>query len=281
MTEEPRACPSCAAANRPTRELCARCGAGLDDGVVPPRPIRREAPDPPVVEPAPRRHDRWLVPLAGAVALIGIVVLGLTLFGLGPLATPPEVPAATFDPGRYDGDPSALPLASVATRTTAADAQAAAAIADADPQTAWRSAGTASADGEILDTIDLILDGPAWVERIEVLNGDHGDRESYDRAARMREVRLRFDGGVVLLADLLDLGTRAQAVTLPEPVLTSVVRIEILRAVEAPSEQIAVSGIDLVGWAAAGEDVELAADRAAAEPATGATAGPTGLGLGR
>lgn len=236
-----------------------------------------------MAEPSPPRHDRWLVPLAGAVALSGIVVLGLTLFGLGPLASPPEVPAATFGPGRYAGDPAALPLASVATRTTAADAdaEAAAALADGDPQTAWRSAGTASADGEILDTIDLVLDGPAWVERIEVLNGDHGDRESYDRSARMREVRLRFDGGVVLLADLLDLGTRAQAVTLPEPVLTSVVRIDILRAVEAPSEQIAVSGIDLVGWPAVGGDVDLATERAAAEPATGPTGGPTGLGLGR
>jgi hypothetical protein len=251
--------------------------------VVPPQPVRREAPDPPLAEVAPARHDRWLVPLAGAVALIGIVVLGLTLFGLGPLASSPDVPAATFEPARYDGEVRALPLASVATRTTAADAdaEAAAAIADGDPTTAWRSDGTASGDGEVLDTIDLVLDGPAWVRRIEVLNGDHGDRESYDRSARMREVRLRFDGDVVLAADLLDLGTQAQGITLPEPVLTSAVRIDIIRAVEAPSDQIAVSGIELVGWPAVGDDVELAAQRAAAEPATATTGALTGLGRDR
>lgn len=283
MTEQPRTCPSCAAANRPGRELCARCGAGLDDGVVPPRPVRREAPDPPLAEATTAgRHDRWLVPLAGAVALIGIVVLGLTLLGLGPLASPPEVPAAEFAADRYDGDARSVPLSSVATRTTApdADAEAAAAIADGDPTTAWRSDGTASADREVLDTIDLVLQEPAWIERLELLNGDHGDRESYDRSARLRQVRLRFDGGVVLLADLLDLGTQAQGITLPEPVLTTAVRIDVLRAVEAPSDQLAVSGIELVGWPAVGDDVELAGERAAAEPATGGTGAPTGLGLG-
>lgn len=223
-----------------------------------------------------------MVPLAGAVALIGIVVLALTLFGLGPLATPPEVPAAAFAPDRYGGDARALPLSSVATRTSApdADAEAAGAIADGDPTTAWRSDGTASADREVLDTIDLVLQEPAWIERLELLNGDHRDRESYDRSARLRQVRLRFDGGVVLLADLLDLGTQPQGITLPEPVLTSTVRIDILRAVDAPSDQIAVSGIELVGWPAVGDDVELAEERAAAEPATGGNGTPTGLGWG-
>ncbi|MEX0836148.1 MAG: hypothetical protein WD010_08660 [Nitriliruptor sp.] len=50
MTEQPRICPACAAPNRPTRELCASCGVGLDDGVLPPHADRPEAPDPPVID---------------------------------------------------------------------------------------------------------------------------------------------------------------------------------------------------------------------------------------
>jgi hypothetical protein len=259
-----------------------RCGVDLEDGVLPPQAVRGEAPDPPVVEPAPRAHHRWLVPLIGGLVLVGVLVLVLTLVGLGPLARGPDVPGAEFDAGRYRGEPASLVLSDVATRTTSedADAEAAAAIADGDPTTAWRSDGTAVADREVLDTIDLVLDEPGWVDRIELLNGDHLDREAYDESARLREVRLRFDGGVVVLADLLDIGLRAQAVELPDPVLTTVVRIDILRAVYGPNDQLAVSGIELFGWPAAGDDVALAEERAAAEPATGPVlpSVPTGLG---
>lgn len=282
MTEQPRTCPSCAAANRPGRELCGRCGVDLDDGVLPPRPVRREAPDPPVAEPAPVAPRRWLVPLGAAVVLVGTLVLALTLAGLGPLAAGPAVPGAPFDPGRYGGEARPLPLSDVATRTPTGrdDAEAAAALVDGDPATAWRSASTADADREVLDVIDLVLDGPARIERIELLNGDHRDRQAYDTSSRLREVRLRFDGGVVVDADLLDLGLRAQAITLPEPVLTTVVRIEVLRAVEGSTAQLALSDLTLVGWPAVGPDVDLAEERAAAEPAIGpATPGvPSGSG---
>lgn len=282
MTEQPRRCPSCAAANRPTRELCARCGVGLDDGVLPPRPLRREAPDPPVVSPAPSGHRRWVVPLVGAVVLIAVLVVALSLLGFGPFARGPEVPGADFDGDRYDGATGPLPLSDVATRSTSAadGAGGASAIVDGDPATAWHSEGTAAAEREVLDTIDLVLDGPAWIERLELLNGDHRDRAAYDESARLREVRLRFDGGVVVTADLLDIGLRAQAVTLPEPVLTTVVRIDVLRAVEGPNHQLALSGVQLLGWPAVSGDVDLAEERATAEPATGPVppAVPTGLG---
>lgn len=277
LTEQPRTCPSCEAANRPARELCARCGAGLDDGVLPPHPVRREAPDPPVIEPRKVAPHRWLVPLVGVVALVVILVLGLTLAGLGPLARGPDVPGADFDAGRYGAEPGPLVLSDVATRTTTPDAEAPAAIADGDPTTAWRSDGTAAADRDVLDTIDLVLDEPAWVTAIELRNGDHLDREAYDTSARLREVRLRFDGGVVIDADLLDIGLRAQQVELPEPVLTTVLRIDVLRAVDGPNDQLALSGVELIGWLAVGGDVELAADRARAEPATGPAA-PVGFG---
>lgn len=282
MTEQVRTCPSCAAANRPGRELCARCGVDLEDGVLPPRPVRREAPDPPLVDAAPTRHRRWLFPLVGAVSAVVIVVFALTLLGLGPLARGPEVPVADFDAGSYRDDPGTLTLTDVATRTTAqdADAEAAAAIADGDPTTAWRSDGTAASDREVLDTIDLVLEEPAWIGRIELRNGDHLDREAYDASARLREVRLSFDGGVVVMADLLDIGLQPQGFDLPEPVLTTMVRIDVLRAVDGPNDQLAVSAIDLLGWPATGGDVRLAEERAAAEPATGPVtpAVPTGIG---
>jgi hypothetical protein len=271
LTEQLTTCPSCAVRNASTRELCVACGVGLDDGVLPPQPVRREAPDPPAAEPAPTRHRRWLVPLIGSLVAVAVLVAALTLAGLGPLAGGPGVPGADFVASRYDTEPSPLRLSDVATRTTSPEvgAEAASAIADDDPETAWRSDGTATAEREVLDTIDLVLDGPGWIERLELRNGDHLDREAYDESARLREVRLRFDGGVVVLADLLDIGLRAQAIDLPEPVLSTVVRIDILRAVEGPNEQLAVSGITLVGWPAVGPDLTLAAERAAAEPATG------------
>jgi hypothetical protein len=279
LTEQPRTCPSCAAANRPNRELCARCGVGLEDGVLPPQPVRREAPDPPRGAAGPPAHRPWLVPLLGAVGLVVILVLALTLAGLGPLARGSAVPGVEFDASRYGDDPRELVISDVATRTASSDqgAEDAAAIVDGDPTTAWRSDGTAAADREVLDTIDLVLGEPGWIARIELRNGDHLDREAYDSSARLREVRLRFDGGVVVDADLLDIGLRAQAVTLPEPVLTTTVRIEVLRAVEGPNDELALSDLQLVGWSALDEDRTLAEGRARAEPATGPTV-PVGLG---
>jgi hypothetical protein len=276
LTEQTRTCPSCAAVNRPTRELCASCGAGLDDGVVPPRPVLGESPDPPRVARRRRSHRRWILPLLGGAALVAVLVLALTFAGLGPFAVEPAVPAADFDQGSYAADPEPLTLSNIATRTVSpdADAEAAVAMADGDPTTAWRSSGEVDPDRDVLDTIDLVLDGPAWIERIELANGDHLDREAYDASSPLREVRITFDGGVVVLAELLDIGLRRQAVTLPEPALTTEVRIDVLERVAGPSDQLAVSELTPVGWSAGDEDAELAARRAEVEPATGPT-GPT------
>lgn len=251
--------------------------------MLPPHPVRREAPAPPTLEPVPAAHRRWVVPLVGAVGLAVILVLALTLVGLGPFASGPDVPGAQLDVGRYPGDPTELAIADVATGTTASgeDAESATAIVDGDPATAWRSGASTTTDAEVIDTIELGLARPSWVTRIELRNGDHLDREAYDRSARLREVRLRFDGGVVVDADLLDIGLRAQAVTLPEPVLTTVIRIDVLRAVELPNDQLALSGLELFGWPAIDGDVELAEERSRAEPATGPAARGLPRGLGR
>jgi hypothetical protein len=284
LTEQTRACPACSAANRPTRELCAACGAGLDDGVVPPAPTAADGapdpPSPPTLRRRRRRHRRWLVPLLGGLALGALLVLALTLAGLGPLATGPDVPAADFDASAYPEEPGPLTMTDIATRSTAAeaDAEAAVAIADGDPTTAWRSSGELSEDADVLDTIDLVLEGPSWVAGIELANGDQADREAYDASSPLREVRLTFDGGTVVLAELLDIGLQRQAVTLPEPTLTTVIRIDVLQRVPGPHDELAVSELGPVGWPARGEDVDLAARRADAEPATGAVGPDLPLG---
>lgn len=283
MTEQSRTCPSCAAANPPTRELCASCGAGLDDGVVPPTPVERSAPDPPTVRRRRRSHARWLVPVLSGAALVGVLVLALTLAGLGPLASGPDVPAADFDRSSYDADAAPLTVTDIATRTASedADSEAAVAMADGDPTTAWRSSGELDPTTEVLETIDLVFDGPAWVERIELANGDQLDRDAYAASAPLREVRITFDGGVIVLAELLDIGLQRQVVPLPEPTLTTVVRIDVLQRVPGPQDQLAVSELTPVGWPATGEDLDVAARRAEVDPATG-TADPTlPLGAGR
>ncbi|MEX1178837.1 MAG: hypothetical protein WEB09_10280 [Nitriliruptor sp.] len=221
---------------------------------------------------SPGRHRaRWVLPALGALAAVILVVVVLTALGLGPFATGPDVPGADFSAERYPGDPDPLRVSDVATRTTApdADAEAPAAIADGDPSTAWRSSGQVPAGSEVLDTIDLFLGGPVWIERLELHNGDHVDRDAYDASASLREARLRFDGGVELLVELLDVGLGAQEIVLPGPVLTSNVRIDVLDRVPGPSDQLAVSEITVIGWPAEGDDVELARRRASVEPATG------------
>jgi hypothetical protein len=276
LTEQTRTCPSCAVANLPTRELCAACGAGLDDGIVPPVLVRREAPDPPTVGRRPRSHARWLVPVVGGAALVAVLVLALTLAGLGPLASGPDVPAAEFDESAYAGDAAPLVVTDIATRTVSrdADAEAAVAMADGDPTTAWRSSGEVDETSDVLETIDLVFTGPAWVERIEVANGDQFDRDAYDASSPLREVRITFDGGVVVDAELLDIGLRRQAIRLPEPTLTTVVRIDVLQRVAGPDDELSVSELTPVGWPATGEDVDVAGRRAEVDPATG-PAGPT------
>jgi hypothetical protein len=283
LTEQSRTCPSCAAANPPTRELCATCGAGLDDGIVPPTLVRRDVPDPPTVPRRRRSHARWLVPIAGGAALVAVLVLALTLAGLGPLASGPDVPAADFDESAYTEDAAPLAVTDIATRTVSpqADAEAAVAMADGDTTTAWRSSGDVDETSDVLETIDLVFAGPAWVERIEVANGDQLDRDAYDASSPLREVRITFDGGVVVDAELLDIGLQRQAIRLPGPTLTTVVRIDVLQRVAGPHDELAVSELTPVGWPAAGDDVDVAGRRAEVDPATG-PAGPTlPLGAGR
>lgn len=272
MTEQPRSCRSCGATNRGTRELCGTCGADLESGTVPPRAVQREAPDPPSGPETRIRHSRWVLPVVGAIVLVALLVAGLSFAGIGPFAPSPTVPEAAFDETRYPGDAAPVELSDVAALTTAqgADVEAPAAIADGDPTTAWRSDGTATdldgtAGGE---TIDLYLESPAWVERFVIHNGDQLDTDAYAASARLERIRITFDGGEAAVVDLLDHGLEPQEVVLPEPWLTSAIRIEVLAAYDGDeNDEIALSEVALLGWEADAADVETAVARAEADPA--------------
>lgn len=281
----PRACPSCGADNRGDRELCAACGADLDSGQIPPRAnATRTAGTVPSSDDRPRGRVGVLWVLLAIVLGVVLVLVGLGLAGVGPFARGgPELPEVSFAPDAYPGEKGPLTLTEVATRTTLEEFEGepagAAAMADDDPTTAWRSDGDATPDedGEGGEDIDLLLEEPAWVSRVVLRNGSHADPETYVDASRLREARLIFDGGVSVVVDLQDAGLTEQEIELPEPQLTTVVRIEV-REVFPGSEHddLALSDVRLEGWAATGDDVELAARRAELRPADGPPATVTG-----
>jgi hypothetical protein len=268
-----RTCPACGVDNRSSRELCGGCGADLDTGEVPPRPTRRDPPQP----RDRRRGRRWrpgrlLVGLVAAVVVAGGLLLALTLLGLGPFASDPAVPDVDFDEAAYPDEPGVLDLSDVATRTTASDAaaDAPAAMADGDPATAWRSeSGVGEVEGRPGETIDLVLREAGWVERIVLRNGDQAEADAYAASDRLRRVRIGFDGDVVVLVDLLDLGLGRQEIVLPEPVLTTVTRIDVLETFPGETGELALSEIALHGWTATAEDADVATERAEASPVTG------------
>jgi hypothetical protein len=264
-------CPSCGAPNDGTREVCRACGGDLQSGEELPRP--RATPDPFTTSPVlpRRRRVRWWLPLLAVIVVAGAVLVGLSVAGIGPLAPAPELPSASFRPERYTEDTVAdLPLAYLATLTArpAEDGRGfdRDQLADEDLTTAWHADPGARPDGR-LETVELFLDEPAWVSHLVVANGDQYDDGGFTTAARVERLRLRFDGGRVRTAVLLDLPGR-QEVVLDEPVLTSAVRMEVLA--EFPGDEgqgVALSDVDLRGWTADEQDRVLAERRAELQPA--------------
>jgi hypothetical protein len=269
VREQARTCPACDASNGVDRELCGSCGVDLDSGAQLPHPVQRDvAPDPPVGREAPIEHARWVVPVLGTVIAVALSVAGLTAAGYGPLASGPDVPSVAFSPAIYDDEAGPLEVAAIATRTSAAGAPPSA-MFDGEAETAWRSGGSLPPGGDGPgETVDVGLAGPAWIDRLVLRNGDHADADAYDTSARLSRVRLRFDGGEMVLADLLDQGLEAQELVLPDPVLTTEVRIDVLEAFPGRTDELAVSELELRGWAASGGDVEAAERRAEVEPAS-------------
>lgn len=271
-----RACPACGVFNPRPREVCRTCGVDLETGEALPWPEPDPDPDlqsaPAVPAPHPRR---WWLAVAAILAVAGLVLLGLVVAEVGPFAPPPEIPSAVFDAETYDGEPTGLMLSDVATISTHPPIDGrpfeAAQMVDNDPETAWRSDGLQADDtvDQPLEIIDLFLDEPAWISSIVLRNGDQAGVGAYQEAARLRRVRAVVDGGEVYLLNLLDDGRGQQAVELPEPVLTSMLRLEIVAVFPGTAEDgVAISDLELRGWTAVGQDVALADDRAEVAPAT-------------
>ena len=262
MSDPSLACPACGASNPTGRELCGACGVDLGSGATLPTPTYREAPDPPRADARPSEHHRWVVPLVAVLVGAGLLVAGLTYAGFGPLARVPDVEAATFEPTRYADDPQPLEVANIAASPADA-AHPPSGAADGDVATAWRTGpGAATADDEVLAVLEVGLAAPGWVDRLVIRNGDQADADAYADSARLAQVRLETDAGEVVLADLLDLGMQSQELRFPEPVLLSELRIEVLDVFLGDGDgDIALSEIDLPGWAADEDDAELARRR--------------------
>lgn len=271
-----RACPTCGVFNPRSREVCRTCGADLETGEALPWPEPDPDPDlqasPVVVAPNPRR---WWLAIAAVLAAAALLLLGLVIAEVGPFAAPPEIPAAAFDAEAYDGEPTVLLLSDVATVTTHPPIDGrpfeAAQMVDDDPETAWRSDGLQDdpAVPQALEIIDLFLDEPAWISSIVLRNGDQSDLGAYEESARLRRVRAIVDGGQVYVLNLLDDGRGQQAIELPEPVLSTMVRLEIVAVFPGTADDgAAISDLDLQGWTAVDEDASLAARRAEVAPAT-------------
>lgn len=269
-------CPVCGIENPRSRELCVRCGVDLETGAVLPQPRPghgRARPDGP--RPAATPHRAWWVAPIAIVGVAGAILAGLWYAGIGPFASEPELPAATFAPERYpvDDDPLPLLLSDIATLTTRAPQGSRTfpveQMVDTNPETAWHSEPDDLPAG-VDEMIDLFLETPAWISQIVINNGDHADPAAYEETGRIQRAEVVMDGDVRMEMVLLDLGREPQAVTLPEPVLTTTLRLEIVEVLPGTlSESLAVSDLELRGWPADPTDADLAHRRADARQDAG------------
>jgi ribosomal protein L32 len=276
-------CPNCGTDNATERELCSRCGVDLATGEQLPTIASVDAGE---LESASGGISRrivllWAVAVLAVLAVVGAVVLGLYLAQVGPFADPDApLDPVDFSAGAYPGDPELLPLESIASVTARSPEGGRSFtpehLVDGDPDTAWHGDPAALPAG-VTEKIDLMLDGPAWVTTVVVGNGDQLDPDAYQDTARLSRAVLHLDGGLAYELVLLDLGLELQAVELPEPVLTTAVRLELLESVGDDAVGPALSRIDLRGFVADVEDAALAEERADQRPA----AGPISLTVGR
>ncbi len=215
VTEQPRTCPACAAANRPIRELCGRCGVGLDDGVMPPHADRARGPR------SPRRPP----PDRGASTGGGCCPVLAGLVGIAVARARPD-PRWTRTVRRRTGRPErrlrrrrlrrrghvGAAVTDVATRTTAADADAGGgrrhrrrrphhrvAVVGRGPARRARSSTPST-------SCSRAPRGSSASSCTTVTTSTERPTTPRPRSAR---VRLTFDGGVEVIAELLDVGLRA------------------------------------------------------------------------
>ena len=273
--ERARVCPSCGVFNVLSRHVCRACGADLTTG----EPLPWPEPDLRPGTAVPALHDRphprrWWFAIAAVLAVIAIVVLGLIRAELGPFSDPVSAPTIDFPEDAYDTEPEELLLSDIATISVHPPEDgrdfAPSNLVDGAPETAWLSDGLQDPllDDDPLEIIDLMLSEPAWVDHLTIRNGDQIDLDAYERNGRVQVLRATFDGGSRYLLHLLDEGRGLQAVELPQPKLTTMVRLEVLELFPGTdSDGVAIADLQLHGWVAEGDDPALARERAAAYPA--------------
>ncbi len=264
-----RRCAVCGRRNDPDRSLCATCAADLDTGraleVVPARRRPRATGLLARLAQGSQRRERALLIAAGLVIAIIVVLVPLWVFELGPFAPSERLDRAIFLSSAYDTPPTSLEVESVAT-TTIRDrvpdrSISALNLFDGDPGSTWIGAPI-SADGSG-EVIQLVLEEPAWVSRLEIRNGDHQSEADYGSSGRILTAILSFDGDRDYRMDLLDIGLQPQFVQLPAPELTTQVTIRVVRTFDVGVPQgVALSEVSIVGWSASTADAALARQRA-------------------
>ena len=257
-----RRCGGCGRHNHPERELCAVCGADLDTGLAIERPLLPR--DRSGRRPPSERRERLLLGVVGALVVIVAAVGPLVLLGLGPFAPTERLEPALLLRAAYAGDPVALPVATVATTTTAVAPDRDLSplnLIDGDGVSAW--VGLPIDGDDAGEVIQFVLDVPAWVTRIQFRNGDQLSADDYERSGRLQRALLTFDGGRDHRIDLLDIGRQAQVIELAQPELTTRVTIVVERVFPGTgSRGVALSEVSLVGWPADASDAALARQRA-------------------
>jgi hypothetical protein len=264
-----RRCAVCARDNHPDRSLCRTCGADLDTGRAL-EVLRSEAHAPTQglldrLAHGSQRRERGILVVAGLVIALAVVAAPLWAFGLGPFAPDERLERAIFLSSAHGGPPELMAVDSVATTTTRTGlpdrSTSPLNLFDGDSSSAWIGEPIA-ADGSG-EVIQLLLDEPSWVSRLEIRNGDHRSEADYGRSGRLLTAVVSLDGGRDYRMDLLDIGLQAQVVELPAPELTTQVTIRVVRTFDVGAPQgVALSEVSIVGWRASAADAALARQRA-------------------
>lgn len=266
MTTDTKRCAVCAAGVTAHRVLCPSCGSDT------------EQPDAPVVWPDKLplfhtetrqigrrwRRSRWMA--AGMVLLLLIVgYVGMQLAGTAEVDTP-TMPAGQRD-AATETQREIREIGAIRTADTAGEASDPQLMLDDNPATAW--IGDAPTLGLVgREQIVLRLDEPAWVSRIVIANGVHADLAAYDAHGRVRAVELLFDGGVSHAATLIDIGRILQQIELPEPVLTTAIRLTVMAVYPGQAHRdVAVSGLEIHGYPATAQQQRVARELANVQPA--------------
>lgn len=270
MTEQPRRCDACATPVFTARVLCPQCGHDLDEPDAPlvwPLAHPQFVPQQP---PVTKRIVRLVSVVLLLIALIAVAVVTTRLLKSSEedlLVMPMAQRELAADTPRD--------IRAIGTLGASDDAAAlsnAQSMVDGDSSTAWF--GEAPTLGFVSrEQIMLRLNEPAWVSRLVIANGVHASLGEYDAHGRMRTVELTFDGGITHTATLLDIGRISQQIVLPEPTLTTSLKLTVVGVYPGQElRDVAVSALDVRGYNPTPAQQLLAEQRANDMPAVDAAA---------